>query len=162
MLTRGFGEVFDASTGYDEYGNPFSVDPVSYYTAPGSDTLTIDPLKPYDLSIPGQPLYGSQNYSDILAGQAKTAATDLANANSLLKTLTSAGASAAQVAIAQSAVKSAQAAAQTAALRQVQQAAPGKSGCSMTLISGLCDSYVYMGGAAIGGVFLILLLKGRG
>lgn len=119
--------------------------------------LTPPVLTPYTIG----PL--TQEYSQVLAGQTDSAKTQLDAANKTLSTLISAGAGVAQLAVAKSAVSAAQSAVTKAQQAQAVQsgAAGAVSGCAITIIPGVCNSYVYIGGAAVAAILLMVLMKRR-
>jgi hypothetical protein len=167
---RGLGEAI-----YDDEGNymgdttdevsdtgflaPYPKAPIATVESPIPTTLiptTLDPI-----SITGQ--IGGQTYDQYLASQAKDIQSRADAANATLKALTASGASIAQLALAKSAVSSSAAELAKVKAQQLAQAAAKAnpvSGCSVTIIPGLCDTYVYIGGAAAAGLLLMLAMKG--
>jgi hypothetical protein len=93
--------------------------------------------------------------ADASPAQAQTA---INTAQSNLAALTAAGASAAQIAVAQNALSQAQ-----AAYRAAVSAAATASTCTKTLFptSGICDSTLYMVGAAMGLLLVVGLMSGN-
>lgn len=132
-----------------------------YVTPIPSDygVLTPTVIAPYTIEGPLV-----EDYSKILADQSVSAKTQLDAANKTLAALIAAGAGVAQIAVAKSAVSSAQSALTKAQQAQAVQAgalAAGVSGCTISIIPGICNTYVYLGGAALGFVLLAMMMKGR-
>jgi hypothetical protein len=152
--TTGLAPYPAAPTGYDASGFVLPIESAI------PNVLSPSTLTP--ISITGQ-IGAGQTYDQYLATQARNAQSQLTAANSTLATLTAAGASIAQIAMAQSAATSAAKAVSDAKAQQSAQAAAKAnpvSGCSVTIMSGVCDSYVYIGGMVAAGLLLMLAMKG--
>lgn len=131
--------------------------PIDFASSPLPTTLT--PLPPDTFSFTG-PL--QEDYSQILAQQTQQAKANADAASKNVAALTAAGASVAQIALATQQLSAANSALSKAQQAQRVQSLPVASGCAINIIPGICDKYVYIGGAALGAFFFVLAMSGGG